>query len=564
MSRHAYGTSRLDAAQREPALTGSVLYDEPPFAELEFDASGFGSANSLSATSTVSSRSSPVYQPISPRPLDPIRQVFFDMRRLASGDPFGRNNAQLFYRQALFMEGFSDDYDEFEPFTMYFPCYQRMGYEQLRTYFTWRTQVRRGEIWPASLSYVFLHIYELLMNIGVTDPTEGLDRLMALWSAYRTIDLTLDKYLPQWLCDYHIYYDLPQGFEDFIATNNLRNFYPKAFLARSIDGDSLALWNSISSYAITKSQFYTAGNEELLKDCFQVVLSAVQERLASQGSSLGQVLFYGFGGEAAWRPFPSAVFYSWRKQADRQVELPGGDIYRCRDNSWTQEATFLAAESGEFAGYLLKKTEACLRQVVKYKFKLTPRTDLMLAKKLQRMTLSFEQLDQTIEKAVVGFYEELNRTIVEVDHGSLARIRKEALGTQQALIVPDDEMAPVEPAALPDAPGNASGVQGADEPDGFLGPPPAAPDNWSRLWSALSRMETQALAIALNESTGSEPSSGTPIKQFARDNNIMLEVLADAINEKAVDFIGDSIVELADSLILYDEYQTEVASLLAR
>ena len=50
----------------------------------------------------------------------------------------------MFYRQAKLMADFEDDYREEEPFSMYFPDYQSMGYEQLRTYFTWRTNVRKG------------------------------------------------------------------------------------------------------------------------------------------------------------------------------------------------------------------------------------------------------------------------------------------------------------------------------------------------------------------------------------------------------------------------------------
>lgn len=42
------------------------------------------------------------------------------------------------------MEDFEDDYDGDAPFSMYYPCYQMMGYEQLRTYFSWRSKVRKG------------------------------------------------------------------------------------------------------------------------------------------------------------------------------------------------------------------------------------------------------------------------------------------------------------------------------------------------------------------------------------------------------------------------------------
>ena len=105
--------------------------------------------------------------PLARHPLDEKQERFMEMRRIAclspaagyrvgSGDSL---QAVLFYKQARFMENFEDDYEGNAPFSMYFPSYQMMSCEQLRTYFTWRSQVRRGVVRQNSLSYVFLYIY---------------------------------------------------------------------------------------------------------------------------------------------------------------------------------------------------------------------------------------------------------------------------------------------------------------------------------------------------------------------------------------------------------------------
>jgi len=77
---------------------------------------------------------------------------------------------------------------------------------------------------------------------------------------------------------------------------------------------------------------------------------------------------------------------------------------------------------------------------------------------------------------------------------------------------------------------------------------------WKALKNALTNVERQALSLALQE--------GADIKSFANENNIMLEVLADGINEKAADYIGDSILELDEEMILYDEYRDNIVSLI--
>ena len=85
-----------------------------------------------------------------------------------------------------------DDFEESEPFSCYYPNYQQMTYRQLRTYFTWRTKVRQGNIANTSLSYAFVYIYELINQIGVSSPEEGLERLLWFWQTFHNFDAALD------------------------------------------------------------------------------------------------------------------------------------------------------------------------------------------------------------------------------------------------------------------------------------------------------------------------------------------------------------------------------------
>jgi len=89
------------------------------FAEIEIGRQGDAGTVPLSL-----SRQS---EPIKPRIIDPIREKFYEMRSLASKRPFARSDSELFYRQAKFMEDFTDDYDKNAKFNMYYPYYQNMG-----------------------------------------------------------------------------------------------------------------------------------------------------------------------------------------------------------------------------------------------------------------------------------------------------------------------------------------------------------------------------------------------------------------------------------------------------
>lgn len=89
------------------------------------------------------------------------------------------SEAELFYRQGLLMADFEDDCPYNGTFKSYFPTYNAMSDRQLRGYFTWRAQVRRGTVEETSTSFAFLYLYELICGIGVDNPLDGFNKIKA-------------------------------------------------------------------------------------------------------------------------------------------------------------------------------------------------------------------------------------------------------------------------------------------------------------------------------------------------------------------------------------------------
>ena len=531
--RHEAQPEKRAFAQVQMRFAETVSDNNAPFADIEYEPF-VRAASSLAPA-----------QPIAPRVADPIREKFFAMRSITSGTPFARSDPERFYRQAKFMEDFSDDYRGNAQFFMYYPCYQHMGYEQLRTYFTWRTKARRGEYLPISLTYVFLYLYELLSGVGVGDPADGLKKLLAVWNAYRARERMLNKYLPGWIKDYHIYYSLPQSFADFAVENHLQGYYLDLLLMEADAQNRFALWNGLSSYDVTKSKFYRAGNDVLMQECFSAVLDGIQALCVRRNGSIEDLLFSGIRKGVPWTPFGQALFYPWLEQSDRRVEMPGREVYACKNNQWTAGMPILYADRKEFIGYLMKKTEACLRQAVKHTFqiKANPSAFSILHYKTNRPTLA--ELDAVIEKTVADFHRSLNQTVVVVKHENLNRIRRDAQNTQDKLIVPED--------TAPRTPDQTR--EDSDAPfEMSLEPSSSDRNGWDALKGALNATEIKALSLILRGSA--------EIRAFADANGVMLEVLADNINEKAADRIGDSILECSDDMRIYEEYRGKIAEMV--
>lgn len=119
--------------------------------------------------------------------------------------------AYNFYKQGQMMADYEDQYNATYELKRYFPVYHDLTIHQLRTYFTWRTQLRQGNFTVSSTSYAYLYIYELLNNIGVNSPTEGYTKLMAFRDQYApSYHSRMRDLLDRWLCDYVLYYGLDQ------------------------------------------------------------------------------------------------------------------------------------------------------------------------------------------------------------------------------------------------------------------------------------------------------------------------------------------------------------------
>ncbi len=458
-----------------------------------------------------------------------------------------QENSQIFYKQGFFMKDFEDDYEESVPCTMYFPYYQMMGYKQLRTYFTWRTQVRKGYVSDISLSYAFLYLYELLNNIGVHDPQDGLDKLLFFWNEFRVYNNAIDKYVLRWLKDYHIYYELSQTFKEFIDKNSLAMYYPTLMDSE----DNFELFCTISKYNIKKSVFYTDDNVGLIKDCFHFTMDRLEKAFTENNINFEEILFYPTKKMSLWTPFTDALFYPWMKQQDRRVVLSAKEIYICSQNQWTYSTTLTTESGRQLMGYIMKQMESVLRQAVKYKYKLTAGVHTVNTVTLNRLLTAGISLEKVITDAVMEFYRERTKTVVKVDFDALDKIRQEALLTQEKLIVPEEEAAlqSMNTVALQSKESALVQEEAASLIDSIEG---SEGESWKELKNALSQIEREALLIVLNGAGN--------IKQFADKHGIMLEVLSDGINEKAMDFIGDSLLD--DEFIVYEDYLEQVKGMV--
>ena len=486
---------------------------------------------------------------------DPKRERFIQMRRMAwsfqadgyrsgSGD---RLQAVLFYRQAKFMESFEDHYDGDAPFSMYFPNYQRMSYEQLRTYFTWRSRVRRGDVRKTSFSYVFLYLYELINNVGVRNCGEGLDRMAFLWESYRAYEKTLDRYVNGWIKDYYITNEFSEPFEELLRkTGNLQKLYRP-----SGSGSFFDFYYPYSDYKIKKSRFYTPETAKTIGACFDHVIGELNGLMAGRGREFEDLIFYSKSN--TWTPFSNALYCSFSGQVkSRTVRISDTEKYRCENGRWMSSRNKIPKENGRFlVGYILKRIEQFYRRKTHYKYKVTANRSKINDDDLARLIPDPQSLFQKIDAAIVGYDRLSRRKVVTVDAGRLETIRENAEKIQEKLSVGGEESGPdAEP-----APGPETKRPAAAEP--AAGPKAEAEDPWTAFARSLDGTELSAVRRIL---------AGAPVEELhalSKESGTMLEVLVDRINQKALDAVGDNLIELSDQITVFDDYRDDLKRVIS-
>ena len=521
--------------------------------------------------------------------------------------------AKAFVAQAEFMKDFTDDYPGSRPFVSYFPTYEMMDNEQLRTYFTWRAAFRKGEVRDIDLSYLQCYIYELLNHIGPSSAAEGMDSLIRLWGAYREKHAWLNTHMYSWIRDYYVVHhqSLTRSFTDY------RLAFPVVFYEMSDDDWEKALvcpWGTLStieqlsSFCVAKGSFYKKSNQEVIERCVCFVMQELADWFATSGVDFKK-LFYSVGTDYNYRPFSNAIVDDGTYQDVRAVSVAlDKSVTVVHDGAvWRIErlSTFACSH---VVGYILKMIEMYMRSyfgfrsgltkprfsevenaILFYSFRpdrydrwKTPAKKQKHWKEIALALLASDEFEQRIGTALSAYCarhhvvaRDGQMTViqpVEIDMSRLDRIRAEHRQTA-AMLNTDEEpgesarpgvgrraQAETLPGAIPEAPAGKAGVatgaahNAAPETAADIGattdaPLAAKPSGFPGLAATLSHRERAFLASLLARNPG--PGQPDP------------ELTAESINEKAITAINDNLVEGFDGhYSIFDEYTDDIQRIL--
>jgi len=200
--------------------------------------------------------------------------------------------------------------------------------DQRKWYFYWRGQVRDGQYPETDLSYIFVHVYELINNMGVKDSVDGYTQLFKLWTAYRDKYSKLDRYLTDWIADYLVVNKTAVDLATFYTQAMERKAFagdPDILLSRyakgSLNSLPMELIDRLSDYRPRKSKFYNDGNSDSIEKCLPLSVGRVDACLRQKK---GKGILQSYHPDTATRTrrfvFQSALYAG----KAREIELPPG------------------------------------------------------------------------------------------------------------------------------------------------------------------------------------------------------------------------------------------------
>ena len=512
------------------------------------------------------------------------------------------SEAELFYRQGLLMADFEDDCPYNGTFKSYFPTYNAMSDRQLRGYFTWRTQVRRGTVEETSTSFAFLYLYELICGIGVDDPLDGFNKIKAFWDAYRAFEPGIDRFARVWLQDYAVFHRLdpkllrdsktvmfdnalielrraardlaPAPTPSDLAPARRKTSEPTLPLPPDETGEErlMTAINALSTYNLNNSRLDRSHHRDL-----RHVACAVYVRMARYYDTHRKtgIVASLFGEEAAmpYTMFASAVFFAPERHEDCEYRLDPIHIYRCQNGFWECMRIHGSRQKSSKLGEMMRACDQRLRLA------LDP-THPLKEEKVPKY------LAKIIDDEIVAWlsWDAAHQPVkIDIDLSQLGHIRSAAAQTREALLIDEEreddvpmeaEATLIEQPNTESAPGMTAGpgeiATRQDEPD----EPTVSTEEFGVVAPLLVSVPAPVTPASAEAANKLAPAADAFLRALLERNTAQAtlavaqsgqseDMLVDSINEALFDLVGDTVIEFgAAGPQIIEDYEADVRGYL--
>ena len=510
----------------------------------------------------------------------PIPEQIRRMRNLYQyGNGTFKQICKNFYVQGKFMESYEDNEPWNGSLNSYFILtYHSLSLAELRGYFTWRTELRKGNHQDHCGGFVRIYLDELINGIGAASAEESLRKMQEFEKVFpgagfgRYENRNLRENLHQRMLGFAVLNNIPpEVARKYIDGRLLERDAGIEILHNPEKFGDQEVFNALCTFGgkkISESKLIRQQGTEAIR-----LFAAVWRLASAQYRKNGKTLFYlcfGDRKELRWYPLEYTLYYNPKKQKETIYELNPSRSYRFTQGEWYISTYQSYYFNKQILADFLHETDRRLRLYLKAGHSLKERQEAAW------VVPYIESIIEEDRKAKL----EAARPKITIDFAGLDKIRQDALETQGSLLTDEETMGSPEAASKQTENSKHTGTPeyGGDAiPDAASIPIPAAVPSTASMPSAaapsssafgssvpsgvsvpldglLDGMQMQVLRMLLR---------GEPVQALIAAQHGLPHVIADSINEALFDYIGDNAVDCdGETFTLVEDYRDEIAKIV--
>ena len=483
-----------------------------------------------------------------------IPEKITEMRKLYRYDDYsGQLRAKNFYRQAKFMEDYEDDYHgQVCDISGYFTTYHDLSDKQLRTYFTWRTELRNGVYNRTFTSFIYLYIYELLCGIGSSSSVESLNKLKEfeekfIEGGFLEDNTQIKRNLHRWYFEYSLVKGFPvDEVKKYIDKEILDRDHALEILKKSGDYDDIEIFDAICFFA--GKRFLNSVSIKKEREKSIIIYAYVWKYILKSGNIDGKSIFTHCFGRMQNRsiyPLLNAVYLNDKTEEDADYIVNGVRSYHCKAGRWKEKSYIRAYFNKKKLASIVHEIDRLIRDEFKLGYYLKPSIeDTRIA------TIIAAAFNEALKEIKHN-----ERNLINIDFSALKKIRNDAEITKTSLLVDEDcihsqvintdivEKADIQNTIEKNSIKYNDGNQSKSENLDFDKPPEIS-DN----------INLKILKFII---------AGKDYKSLIKSNNLFTSIITDNINETFFEDIGDNILECeGDEIYLVEDYREDILNII--
>lgn len=416
--------------------------------------------------------------------------------------------------------------------------YRAMTFYQVSYYLYWRTQIRNNNMLYTDFIYIKIYVYELILQSK--DPNVTIEKILSFYKTYPYNKENFKSFLQTILKDFFLInnFKLQYTYKDLL---NLFCLYQPIKtedenFAKRIFNQNISFYNKKSTYKIENSKFYqTPVGKKILDEIFPYIFTEIDKYFTMYRQDLVKTVYGDFV------VFPHTIF---RDLTNFNPNIPSSIItlndfeiyfYDEKKNTWSFKKRRNYNITSSFFAYVLKYTEKRLREYSKYKNKITVSKDAMIRDLSTEIGVSIIIRDNNFDKCIDNA---IQNYIVNLKKDKKLSFNTENIDSIKQITIENEQKLKVEEYE------ENLNIEKSIQTNQI----PSITKN-KTFSNTLSNLEKSVIYILINNEN---PTT------LIKENNTMPEIIYEQINEKALDYFGDYIIDTIDVPYIYEDYLSEL------